>query len=53
MAEKFEDAEARLFGDIYICRRCNARNRTNNPEEASCRKCGYSGLRPKNSELAG
>lgn len=51
MAEKFDVAEKRLFEDIYICRKCNARNKVQNPEEANCRKCGYDGLRPKNSEV--
>lgn len=53
MAQKFEEAEERLFGDVYICRKCNARNRTDNPENASCRKCGYTNLRKKNSQFAG
>lgn len=51
MAEKFDVAEDRIFKDVYICRKCNARNRTNNPENTSCRKCGYDGLRPKHSEI--
>lgn len=42
----FEKAEARTL-DKMICMRCNARN----PKEAdSCRKCGYSKLRPKSKE---
>ncbi|WEL19592.1 50S ribosomal protein L40e [Candidatus Nanohalococcus occultus] len=53
MAQRFEEAEARLFGDIYICRKCNARNRTKNPEKTSCRKCGYDDLRKKNDQFAG
>jgi len=53
MAQRFEEAKARIFGNIYICRKCNARNRTDNPEETSCRKCGYSNLRKKNEEFAG
>lgn len=51
MAEKFDVAEARLFGNIYICRKCNARNRTNNPAKTNCRKCGYHGLRKKHKEI--
>jgi len=51
MAEKFEVAERRLFDDVYICRKCNARNRTNDPGSTNCRKCGYHGLRKKNSEI--
>ena len=42
----FDAAEDRLL-DVLICMKCNARNpkRTDN-----CRKCGYSGLRPKAKE---
>ncbi|MFB6115054.1 MAG: 50S ribosomal protein L40e [Candidatus Nanohalobium sp.] len=53
MAQRFEVAKERLFGDVYICRKCNAKNRTKNPENTSCRKCGYSDLRKKNEEFAG
>ncbi|MFB6245379.1 MAG: 50S ribosomal protein L40e [Candidatus Nanohaloarchaea archaeon] len=53
MAQKFEEAEKRVFKDVYICRRCNARNKTDNPESSSCRKCGYSDLRKKNEQFAG
>jgi ribosomal protein L40E len=51
MAEKFDIAEKRMFDGVFICRKCNARNRVKNPENASCRKCGYDGLRPKHSEI--
>ncbi len=44
-------AKKRLFEDVYICMKCNARNRVQKPEQAQCRKCGYSGLRPKHSDL--
>jgi ribosomal protein L40E len=53
MAEKFDQAESRVFDRVYICRRCNARNKTNDPDSTSCRKCGYTSLRAKNSEFAG
>ncbi|MFB6100687.1 MAG: 50S ribosomal protein L40e [Candidatus Nanohalobium sp.] len=53
MAQKFDEAEERLFEDVYICRKCNAKNRTDNPEETSCRKCGYANLRHKNEQFAG
>jgi ribosomal protein L40E len=51
MAEKFDVAEERIFKDVYVCRKCNARNRMKDPEGANCRKCGYSGLRKKHSEV--
>lgn len=53
MAQKFEEAEERIFGNVYICRKCNARNKTTTPEKTSCRKCGYSDLRKKNEQFAG
>jgi len=51
MAERFDVAEERLFEGIFICRKCNARNKLKNAEGANCRKCGYSGLRPKHKEI--
>lgn len=53
MAQRFEEADERVFDNVYICRRCNARNRTDNPESTSCRKCGYAHLRLKNEQFAG
>lgn len=44
-------AKKRLFDDVYICMKCNARNRTQSPEKTKCRKCGYDGLRPKHRDL--
>ncbi|ESP87698.1 50S ribosomal protein L40e [Candidatus Halobonum tyrrellensis] len=42
----FEAAEDRILNKM-ICMRCNARN---SPRADSCRKCGYSRLRPKAKE---
>ncbi|MFB6292574.1 MAG: 50S ribosomal protein L40e [Candidatus Nanohaloarchaea archaeon] len=53
MAQRFDEADERVFKNVYICRRCNARNRTDNPEKTSCRKCGYNHLRAKNEQFAG
>jgi ribosomal protein L40E len=53
MGQKFDVAEHRIFDDVYVCRRCNAKNKTQNPENTSCRKCGYSHLRKKNAQFAG
>jgi len=41
MAQRFEEAEARVFKNVYVCRRCNAKIRTQNPDKTNCRKCGY------------
>lgn len=53
MAQKFEEAAERIFDNVYVCRRCNARNKTDKPEQTSCRKCGYAHLRHKNEQFAG
>lgn len=53
MAQRFEEAKNRIFGNVYVCRRCNAKVRTENPEDTSCRKCDYPHLRKKNEEFAG
>jgi len=51
MAQRFPEAEDRIFKNVYICIKCNARNRVKNPEEAHCRKCGCSQLRKKHEKL--
>lgn len=51
MAGKSEAAQERIFNNVYICMKCNARNRLSKPEGANCRKCGYSGLRKKHKDL--
>lgn len=48
---KSEAAAKRMFDNVYICMKCNARNRFRKPEGKNCRKCGYSGLRPKHREI--
>ncbi len=44
---RFPEAEARKL-NVLICRKCNARNAL---RATRCRKCGYTGLRPKKKEL--
>lgn len=44
-------AKKRIFDNVYICMKCNARNRLQKPENANCRKCGYDGLRKKHADL--
>lgn len=46
-----EAADERIFENVYICMRCNARNRVDKPDESKCRKCGYDGLRPKHKDI--
>ncbi len=44
---RFEEADARLFKNIWICMRCNAKNRTGSSKPRKCRKCGSQRLRLK------
>ena len=47
----FPEAEARLFKDVWICMKCNARNRGygGKPPE-KCRRCKSKRLRRKRVE---
>jgi ribosomal protein L40E len=44
---KFPEAEKRLFSNVYVCRKCKAKIRTQNVKNARCRKCKSKDLRPK------
>lgn len=45
---KFPEADARLFKNVWICMRCNAKNRsTEGKRPRKCRKCGSKRLRLK------
>lgn len=47
---KFPEAEARLFRNIFICRKCESKIRASNMKviagKIRCRKCGSKILRP-------
>lgn len=47
---KFPEAEARLFRNIFVCRRCKSKVRAPNLKviagKISCRKCRSKVLRP-------
>ncbi|MBI1970346.1 50S ribosomal protein L40e [Candidatus Woesearchaeota archaeon] len=47
---KFPEANARLFKNIFVCRRCKRKTRIPNRKvlsgKASCRKCSGRALRP-------
>jgi ribosomal protein L40E len=47
------EVSARIFDNVYICRRCGAKIRAKNPEKAKCRKCRSKKLRPKAKERRG
>ncbi len=48
---KFPEADARMFRNMFICMKCNARNRIDPRKvrlgKAKCRECGHTRLRPK------
>jgi len=48
---KFPEANKRLFKNIFVCRKCKAKIRTDPAKvmkgAARCRKCSGSALRPK------
>ena len=47
--------QKRLYRQVFICMRCNARMRSDpiriKNKQVKCRKCGYKGLRAKNRTL--
>ncbi|MFH1063718.1 MAG: 50S ribosomal protein L40e [Candidatus Woesearchaeota archaeon] len=48
---KFDEAIARKFANIFVCRRCKSKVRAPNLKviagKVSCRKCGTKALKPK------
>ena len=44
-------AMTRLFSNVMVCMKCNAKIRTLKPEQTKCRKCHSKSLRPKNKQL--
>lgn len=51
---KIEEAENRLYRNVFVCRNCNAKMRAS-PQKVmmkliKCRKCGARNLRPKKRE---
>jgi len=48
---KFDVAEKRLFANIWICMRCNAKNKCGTGKRPDCcRKCGSKRLRLKSKQ---
>ena len=47
---KFPEAEARLFHNVFVCRRCKSKLRAPNMKiiqgKVTCRKCSSRALRP-------
>ncbi len=48
---KFDEAQQRLFKNIFVCKRCKSKIRISSLKvsqgKARCRKCDYRALRPK------
>ncbi|MBI4177244.1 MAG: 50S ribosomal protein L40e [Candidatus Aenigmarchaeota archaeon] len=53
--KKFPELEQRLFKNVYICMRCNAKMKTDlkkiSTGKVKCRRCGYKFLRLKNKDI--
>jgi ribosomal protein L40E len=47
---KFKEAQARLFTNVFVCKRCSAKLRTQPlkviERKVSCRKCSNDSFRP-------
>ncbi|MCX6710314.1 MAG: 50S ribosomal protein L40e [Candidatus Woesearchaeota archaeon] len=47
---KFPEAEARLFKNVFVCRKCKTKRRAPNMKviagKISCRRCGSKALKP-------
>ena len=43
--EKELTIQDKLYNNVYICMKCNARIKTSKPQSTRCRKCGSSKLR--------
>ena len=54
MVKKFPEAKARLFTNVYVCRKCKGKIRTSPAKvlskKARCRKCSGKSLRPIKSK---
>lgn len=51
---KFEEAEKRIFSGVWICMKCNAKNRVSvGKKPYKCRKCGSKRLRLKKKSKKG
>ena len=48
---RFEQADSRLFANMFVCMRCNAKNRGSMGRKPDkCRKCGSKRLRLKHKQ---
>ena len=49
----FPETEKRLFANIWVCMRCNAKMRSGVGKPRKCRKCGSKKLRQKHKAKKG
>ena len=51
---KFKEAQARVFRNVFVCRKCKSKIRAQpikvKRAKVKCRKCGSKALRPKHKE---
>ena len=51
---RFPEADARIFKNVFVCRRCKSKLKANPHKvkqgKVKCRKCGSKALRPKRKE---
>ncbi len=47
---KFPEANKRLFGNVFVCRKCKSKRRADSAKvrsgKVNCRKCSSNALRP-------
>ena len=48
-----EAVDNRMFKNMRICMKCNARMKTTKVEKTKCRKCGAKSLRLKSKQIKG
>ncbi len=52
---KFKEAEARIFRNVFICRKCKSKIRAEPQKvrlgKVKCRKCNSKNLRPKRKDM--
>ncbi len=44
---KDSDAEARMYKNVFVCMKCNAKRRAKSKVNLLCRKCGSNNMRNK------
>lgn len=54
MVKRFPETKARIFANVFVCRKCKTKIRTSSArvraKKAKCRKCAGKALRPIKSK---